>query len=168
MNTTFSTFILLILFFITAPLKAQDASADAVIDDLYNTISFSPDNDPDYDAFETLFTQNSRLISVGDTSSVTLTPADYKKAMLRQREEGKIIAFKEYELHRKTEQYGPILHLFSTYQAELQTPDGDTILRGINGIQMMKKDGQWKVVSLIWHEEDKAHPLPKKYLPEEK
>ncbi|WP_138431642.1 hypothetical protein [Fodinibius saliphilus] len=156
------------LFIITVPISAQNHSIDATLAELYQSISFSPDNDPNYDAFETLFTDNSQLISVRDTSSITMTPDDYRKAMTRQCREGKIISFVEKELHRKTEQYGPILHIFSTYKTILQTPDGRTIGRGINSIQMMKKDEQWKVVSLIWHEEDKAHPLPKKYLPKEK
>jgi len=29
----------------------------------------------------------------------------------------------------------------------------------------MKENGQWKIVSLIWYEENKAHPLPDEYLP---
>jgi hypothetical protein len=144
---------------------AQESSIDSIISDLYTSISFNENQDPDYETFKALFVEGASLISVKDTTSYTLSPKDYEQSMSRQRESGKIIAFEEKELHRQTEQFGNILHVFSTYQTYLETPDGTDSARGINSIQLMKKDGDWKVTSLIWYEEDDNHPLPEKYLP---
>ncbi|MDZ7681834.1 MAG: hypothetical protein U5J63_09040 [Fodinibius sp.] len=157
--------LLVAFLLISQPTKAQQHSVDAIVDDLYESISFNENKDPDYEKFQSLFVEGGRLISVKDTTSYTLSPDDYKQSMTKQRKSGAIIAFEEEELHRKTEQYGNILHLFSTYRTHLKTPNGTDSARGINSIQLMKKDGSWKVVSLIWYEEDKAHPLPEKYLP---
>ena len=150
---------------ISYPINAQQNDVDAIVSDLYESISFNKDKDPDYEKFQSLFIDGGHLISVKDTTSFTLTPDDYEQSMTKQRESGNIIAFEEKELARKTEQYGNILHLFSTYQTHVETPDGTDSARGINSIQLMQKDGSWKVVSLIWYEEDQAHPLPEKYLP---
>lgn len=153
------------IFLLSAPATAQQSSVDRIISDLYESISFDETKDPDYDKFKSLFIIGGRLISVGDTTSSRLTPTTYEKAMTKQRQNGKLIAFEEKELHRETEQYGNIMHIFSTYATETKTPQGKTSERGINSIQLMKKDGDWKVVSIIWYEEDQAHPLPDKYLP---
>lgn len=160
-------FVSLVIAFllVSNPLQAQQSSIDAIITDLYDSISFHKDKNPDYEKFKSLFIDGGRLISVKDTTSYTLSPADYEQSMSNQRESGAVIAFEETELDRKTEQYGNILHIFSTYQTRLRTPDGTDSARGINSIQLMKKDGSWKVVSLIWYEEDQAHPLPEEYLP---
>ena len=44
---------------------------------------------------------------------------------------------------------------------------GDTqaLGRGINSIQMVRKDGRWWITSIICDEETGAGPAPAKYLP---
>ena len=159
-------FVLLFSIFlcISATATAQSAEVDAVISELYSSITFDENNDPDYEAFKSLFIDEGRLISVHDTTSYHLTPDSYRQSMTRQRESGKILAFEEKELHRKTEQFGNILHVFSTYQTHVVTPGGEDSQRGINSIQLMKEDDRWKVVSIIWYEEKPGTPLPAKYL----
>jgi hypothetical protein len=165
MASNITYLILVILLALPNPAAAQESSVDPIISDLYESISFDETRDPDYETFKTLFVEEARLISVKDTTSYTLSPDDYEQSMSRQRESGNIIVFEEKELYCKTEQYGKILHVFSTYQTHLETSAGIDSARGINSIQLMKKDGDWKVTSLIWYEEDDKHPLPAKYLP---
>lgn len=164
MPVKFISLLFLGILTVCQPAHAQHTTIDSVMSDLYESISFTPNSNPDYDTFQSLFKANSRLISVGDTTSNVLTPQDYKQIMTQQRKSGKIIAFEEYELHRKTERYGNIAHVFSTYQTKLKTPEGTESARGINSIQLMKTDSNWKVVSLIWYEENGDHPLPQQYL----
>lgn len=165
MSSQIACLIIGVILMVTNPTTAQDSSIDSTISSLYESISFDQNNPPDYKTFKALFAENAHLISVKDTTSYILSPDDYEQSMTRQRNEGKILSFIEKELHRKTDQYGNILHVFSTYQTHLKTPDGTDTTRGINSIQLMKNDGDWKVTSLIWYEEDENHPLPKKYLP---
>lgn len=155
-----------LLFVIPQILSAQQSEVDAVVSELYESISFNENKEPNYEKFQSLFIDGARLISVRDTTSATLTPADYESIMNKRRSSGAMIAFEEKELHRETDKYGNILHVFSTYQIRTKTPEGEESARGINSIQLMKKDGQWKVTSLIWYEEDQAHPIPSQYLPE--
>lgn len=163
----YKAFYLTLIGFLMAinPAKAQESSIDPIISDLYKSISFDEKKGADYEKFKTLFIDGARLISVKDTTSYTLDPDEYEQIMTQQRKDGNIIVFEEKELHRKTEQYGKILHVFSTYQTHLETPDGTESARGINSIQLMKEDGSWKVASLIWYEEDETYPLPEQYLP---
>lgn len=165
MSSRYLFFLLIGFLSLQLPAAAQNGDIDSIISDLYSSISFDNKQAPDYAKFKSLFIDGGKLISVKDTTSYTLTPGDYEQTMSRQRESGKIIAFKEKELHRETDKYGKILHVFSTYQTQLKTPEGNRSARGINSIQLMKTKGKWKVVSLIWYEEDEGHPLPDKYLP---
>jgi hypothetical protein len=165
MKPIFVSFLLIGFALITSPTVAQQSSVDTVITSIYESISFTADKDPDYEAFKNFFIDNGQLISVSDTSSYTLTPEDYEQMMQKQRQSGAVIAFTEEELYRKTETYGSIKHVFSTYKTYLETPDGTETARGINSIQLLKKNGEWKIVSLIWYEENKTHPLPAMYLP---
>ena len=62
------------------------------------------------------------------------------------------------------QQYGDIAHVMSTYEKHRW---GDTTVagRGINSIQLVRKDNRWWVTSIIWDEETGAGPVPAKYLP---
>jgi hypothetical protein len=158
---------IILIFIISAVLQVHAQNIDPVIGALYESISFSETQDPDYKTFKSLFIDGARLISVRDTTSYTFSPDEFEQAMNKQRKSGNMIAFEEYELHREKDQYGNILHVFSTYQTRFETPEGNNSTRGINSIQLMKEDGDWKIVSLIWYEENEAHPLPEQYLPSE-
>ena len=68
---------------------------------MYESISFTADKSPDYEVFKDFFADNGQLISVKDTTSFTLTPADYEQMMSKQRKSGSIISFTEKELHWK-------------------------------------------------------------------
>ena len=157
--------VLIALFTLPQISTAQQSSVDTIISELYSSISFNENKEPDYDKFQSLFIEGARLISVRDTTSATLTPADYESLMNKRRSSGTLLAFEEKELHREMDKYGNILHVFSTYQTRVKTPDGEESARGINSIQLMKKDGHWKVTSLIWYEANEANPIPSQYLP---
>jgi len=164
MSAKLFTFSLIIFLLFTYSAPAQQTPVDKVVTDLYESISFSEDKEPDYEKFKSLFAGGGQLVSVRDTVSYRLTPADYEKMMTKQRESGQLLSFIEKELHRTTEQYGNILHVFSTYQTHAETPNETDTERGINSIQLIKQDESWKVTSIVWYQESKEHPIPEKYL----
>ena len=72
--------------------------------------------------------------------------------------------FRERELFRVVERFGPLVHVFSTYEG---FRDGDTkpFVRGINGIQLLHDGKRWWVLPVAWTPETPEQPLPAKYLP---
>jgi hypothetical protein len=74
--------------------------------------------------------------------------------------------FFEVEIHREVEQYGNILHAFSTYESR-RTADltEKPFARGINSIQLLKDGNRWWVVSIFWDSERPGNEIPSKYLP---
>jgi hypothetical protein len=73
--------------------------------------------------------------------------------------------FYEQEIHRVTQKFGYIAHVFSTYETRLKV-DGPAIGRGINSIELFYDGKRWWIASAIWDDERPDNPLPPEYLPE--
>lgn len=71
--------------------------------------------------------------------------------------------FFEKEIARRTESFGQIAHVFSTYEARHSPDDEKPFLRGINSIQLMSDGKRWWIVTIFWQAEDEKNPLPEKY-----
>lgn len=72
--------------------------------------------------------------------------------------------FYESEIHRVTERFGNIAHVFSTYESR-QKADGPVIVRGINSLELFWDGKRWWIASAIWDDERPDNPLPALYLP---
>jgi hypothetical protein len=72
--------------------------------------------------------------------------------------------FVEREIGRTVEQYGDIAHVFSAYEGRFSAPNSPPPVRGINSIQLVRHDGRWWVVSIMWEAETPATPIPRRYL----
>lgn len=70
--------------------------------------------------------------------------------------------FFERQTNLVVEEYGEIAFAFTTYEKGPAAPrriQG----RGINSVQLVKRDGRWWILSITWDEENSAGPLPEKY-----
>jgi hypothetical protein len=73
-------------------------------------------------------------------------------------------AFYEVQVKVKTETYGHLAHLWSTYEIR-PTPDGKPEMTGINSIQAAFDGTRWRVLSVLWEPSTTAGPVQEKYLP---
>ena len=73
-------------------------------------------------------------------------------------------AFEERQVKVKTERFGHLAQLWSTYSLRMK-PDGAPTVRGINSIQAAKIGGQWKIVGIAWQAETASEKLPPADLP---
>ena len=72
--------------------------------------------------------------------------------------------FYESEIHRVTQKFGNIAHVFSTYESR-EKADGPVIDRGINSVELFYDGKRWWIASNIWDDERTDNPLPAEYLP---
>ncbi len=72
--------------------------------------------------------------------------------------------FFEREIHRRTERFGNIAHIFSAYESQ-NTESGPVIARGVNSIELFWDGRRWWIASAIWDEERSDNPIPKDLLP---
>ena len=75
-------------------------------------------------------------------------------------------AFYEVEIHRVTQQFGNVAHVWSTY-AWRTTEDGPVQGRGINSIQLYHDGSRWWITAWIFDSERDDLPIPAAFLPQE-
>jgi hypothetical protein len=137
------------------------------LDELIKAIddAVSGAGDKDRACFRDVMVPDARLIPVGKAQDGTFAPhvltVDGWIDAVRKR--GSAV-FYERQVKVKSEQFGHIANLWSTYEVR-PTPDGNATVRGINSIQAVFDGTRWKVIEILWQAETAAEPVPEKYLP---
>ena len=146
---------------------ADVGSIDAILIAVYDVISGPAGKKRDWDRMRSLFIPGARLIPTGPRpggvyGSRVLTVEDYvtRGSALFEKE-----GFFEKEIARKTESFGQIAHVFSTYEARHSPDDAKPFIRGINSIQLMNDGKRWWIVTIFWDSERAGLVIPDKYLP---
>jgi hypothetical protein len=149
--------------------KAKPADVDSIdhiLASLYDVISGPAHQPRDWVRMRSLFVPDARLIPVRATATggdvIQLSIDDYiARSSARMESDG----FFEMATHNVIEQFGDIVHVFSTYESRHTLADAKPFARGINSIQMLKDGGRYWIVNIYWDAERPETPIPAKYLP---
>ena len=150
--------------------KPEDVgSVDAIIGALYAVISGPAGQARDWDRMRSLFHPTARMEPIvprqaGGFATVVLTPDDYVR---RSGENLTRFGFTEREIARKTERFGNLVHVWSTYEGRFTGAGAPTTdpIRGINSIQLAFDGTRWAILNLSWQAETASIKLPTEYLP---
>ncbi|HKP36006.1 MAG TPA: hypothetical protein VJT71_04040 [Pyrinomonadaceae bacterium] len=142
------------------------ATMDAIVAAVYDVISGPAGQKRNWDRFRSLFAPGARLIPTGrrptgEVGARVITPEEYIQRSSPLLEQN---GFFEREISRRTERFGNIAHIFSTYDSRHKADDEKPFARGINSIQLMNDGKRWWVVTIFWFGEDEKNPLPAEYL----
>ena len=143
-------------------------SIDAIIAATYDVISGPAGQKRDWNRERSLFYPGARIMptaSVPGRNDVDLEPQllDVEayiarvEALLQQ-------GFYETEIARRTEQFGRIAHVWSTYESRHEASDAAPFMRGINSFQLFNDRKRWWILSIYWQHESAEHVIPQKYL----
>jgi hypothetical protein len=146
---------------------ADVSSVDAIMAATYDVISGPPTKARDWDRFRSLFISGARLIPAdrakdGSYYVKSFSPDDYAQMADPYFSKN---GFAEREVARKSERYGNIMQIFSTYESRHDPKDAQPFARGINSFQLFYDGKRWWVVTIYWQEETPDNPLPKEFLP---
>ena len=147
--------------------EANDvATPDAVVAALYDVISGPAGKARDWARLRTLFAPQAKMVAVGNRPdgsmpAAVMTVDDYIARVTKPFNDA---GFYESELARTSEAFGPIVHVFSTYESRHAPGDVKPFQRGINSIQLTFDGSRWWIASLLWRAETAQQPLPAKYL----
>jgi hypothetical protein len=149
--------------------SADVASIDAIINASYETISGPAGRKRDWERERSLFFPGARLIptaTVPGRNDVDLAPLILDVEAYIQRVEPLFAAkgFYETEVARRTEQFGRMAHVWSTYESRHRQSDPEPFMRGINSFQLFHDGTRWWIVNIYWQHESAAQPIPDKYL----
>ncbi|HYC28167.1 MAG TPA: hypothetical protein VEB42_05110 [Chitinophagaceae bacterium] len=149
-----------------APDKKDVSSIDGILAALYDVISGPAGQKRNWDRMRTLFIPEGRLIATGKRADGTfgkrvMSVEDYINSSGPFLEKN---GFFESEIGRKTEQFGGVVHVFSTYESKKTATDEKPFMRGINSIQLWNDGTRWWIVNVFWQSETPDTPIPAKYL----
>lgn len=147
--------------------QADGASVDAIVSALYQSVSHGPEAEPDWNRMRELFLPVGMLIPPKPARDDIFTVLDVdgfearvKKGTAAAKAKGEPTSFFEKEIARKTDCFGNICQLFSTYEARRAPADEKPFMRGINSIQLVKDGKRWWIASVIWDTERPDNPIP--------
>jgi len=157
----------------TSPHSEEVTSVDGIIRAMYECVSFTAGNQPDYKRLRSLFHPDGKLIPPKGEKDSSVQVLDVESFITRSRDYVVITGlerrgFIEKEVYRRTDAFGKIVHVLSTFESRHRESDPAPIQRGINSIQLLKENNRWWVVSVVWDIERPTIPIPPKYLPADK
>jgi hypothetical protein len=137
---------------------------DHLTKDFYRAISFARSEPPDFAPVKILFYGSGILINNSFNTPITFTAVSFIEAMESQVAEGAIEQFMERELYSKTEMFGKVAHRISVYEYNFADHEMQKLTRGINFIQFVQIEGNWRILSMAWFDENENHLIPEEYL----
>jgi len=144
---------------------ADVATVDALVKAAYEAISQPGGRPAQYDRFQSLAHPTAPANSIrqqdGGPVFVPGTVVQYLEGH-RARMAG--VSILEKEIHRITESFGSMAHVWSTFEATATRNNQTTTRRGINSLQLAFDGTRWWIVAGLWDFETPDHPLPKRYL----
>ncbi|MGE0588625.1 MAG: hypothetical protein AB7O48_08630 [Cyclobacteriaceae bacterium] len=144
------------------PLKEDVATLDGIIKAYYEVVS-GPEGPKQTERDKSLHHSSANVMVTGTTK--TGEPFIRTMTLKEFHANTPTDAFYENEIHRVTEQFGSISHVWSTYEFR-DTPGGPVLGRGINSIQLYNDGERWWVLNWVYDSERSSNPIPSKYLPE--
>ena len=147
--------------------QADSESIDAIIAAAYEAISGPAGKKRDWDRERALYYPGARLVPTGkpgDASALEPQILDIEGFIARVEPYFNENGFYEKEIARRTEQFGRIAHVWSTYESRHDPADAEPFMRGINSIQLFHDGKRWWILNIYWQQESPAHPIPKTYL----
>lgn len=145
---------------------ADVSSTDAVVNAAYDAISGPAGEGRDWDRFRSLFIAEARFVIAAPSPSggVGARVLDMPSFISGFTENVGRAGFFEKGIAQRTERYGNIAHVFSTYEARRSGSDPKPFARGVNSFQLLNDGKRWWIVDIYWQQESPSNLIPKRYL----
>jgi hypothetical protein len=152
-------------------LQTDTASIEAIVVALYEGISRESGAYSDWERLRPLFSAGARIIPPAAQSGPleVLNFQVFKERVddnvRHLQAESNDRGFHKRELAKRTERFGNIAHVWSSYASRYDVDDPEPFTRGINSFQLAYHSGRWWVVTIFWDTERADNPIPPEYLP---
>jgi hypothetical protein len=149
---------------------ADAASVDSIVNALYASVSHEPGASPDFERMRRIFLFVGMLVPPKRAGEeFTVMDVDgfeerVRKSIAARKEKGEPAGFFEKEIARRTDCFGNVCQVFSTYESRRSPSDPKPFERGINAIQLLRDGERWWIASVVWDSERPENPIPVEYL----
>ena len=155
-----------------AAVPADATSVEAAVAALYASVSFPAGGGPDFERMRGIFLYVGMVIppvKLGQeiaVSDVDSWSEKFQKAAAERKQKGEPgQGFFEREIARRTDCFGNVCQVFSTYESRHAESDAKPYERGINSIQLVRDGRRWWIASVAWDAERTDNVIPQQYLP---
>jgi len=128
---------------------------DSVIAEMYDQVCFEKGQRPDWKRQAEIFAPGARMVRINDSGVFEFDQESYRVNFEAMIDSGEMPSFWEGELWRETRQFGDMAHVLSAYETR-RSRGGEVMNRGVNSIQLFRRDGRWWISAMIWRREGKA------------
>jgi len=143
---------------------ADVSSKDAIVGAIYEAISFREGEHPDMSRLRSLFNPHAQFIRITQDGVDTMDLESFTASFRERVKTGALKSFYEAELSRQTLAFGSIAQIFSTYHKRMNTEDPESLIRGINSLQLYYDGQRWWISSILWEDERHDNLIPPEYL----
>jgi hypothetical protein len=135
-------------------------SIDVVVTEMYSSVCFEKGERPDWSRSAAIFAPGARMVRINDGGIFEFNDQqEYQKNFDQMIDSGEMPSFWEGEIWRQTQEFGDMAHVLSAYETK-RSRDGEFMNRGVNSIQMFRKDGRWFISAMIWRREGNDVKIP--------
>ena len=128
---------------------------DSVIAEMYDQVCFEKGQRPDWKRQAEIFAPGARMVRINDSGVFEFDQESYRVNFEAMIDSGEMPSFWDGELWRETRQFGDMAHVLSAYETR-RSRGGEVMNRGVNSIQLFRRDGRWWISAMIWRREGKA------------
>ncbi|NIM59489.1 MAG: hypothetical protein GTO16_11195 [Candidatus Aminicenantes bacterium] len=144
--------------------QADFSSIDAIVKALYASITFREGEKPNLERLRSLFNPKAPFIRITADAVNKMDMDSFLSSFNERINTGAMRSFYEGEISRKTHAFGSIAQVFTTYIKGINTKNPDSMVRGINSIQLFHDGQRWWIGSILWQDETEDNRIPQKYL----
>ena len=134
---------------------------DKIIKEMYAQVSFERGERPDWKRQHEIFAPGARMVRINDDGVFEFTLDSYERDFEKMIDSGAMPSFWEAEIWRDTYILDNMAHVLSAYEAR-RTRGGEVLNRGVNSIQLFRRDGRWWISAMIWRREGAHVRVPDK------
>jgi hypothetical protein len=151
----------------TVAARPEDvATLDGILGAFYDVISGPAGQPRQWARDRSLYVPGVQFVSLATDSTGAIHAAVMDHQTYVDRTDAVLVrrGFFEREIHRTTQRFGNIVHVFSTYDMR-ERADGPVIGRGVNSVELFWDGARWWIASAQWDDERPGNPIPPEYLP---
>jgi len=137
---------------------------DDLTRDFYRAVSFRNEHAPDLSQVHILFYGEGILINNSFQHPVGFTADSFVTALESEIAEGSMSQYIIHELHGRTEVYNKLARRISVYEYNLGDESSGRLPRGVNYMQFIQHDSNWRILSMAWCDENEENLIPPEYL----
>jgi hypothetical protein len=133
--------------------SAEEDGIQALLSRLYDVISFPEDGEPDWEGMKRVFSPHARVTRVTPEGTDYFDLPTFQAMAQELLRIGAYTAFYEREVACRVERFGNVAHVTSAYETRRHPQARACLGRGVNSLQLVRENDEWRVLSLCWDED---------------